>query len=52
MTRASPLFSGVAVSLPNIFQNSGDVDGPATAQLAGRLVEAGVRAVVVGDIWG
>lgn len=44
---AGPLFTGVGVALVTLFEDDGEVDAPATATLAGRLVEAGVRAVVV-----
>ena len=32
-----PIFSGVAVALPTIFDSSGAVDAGATAELAARL---------------
>ena len=43
----APIFSGVGVALLTIFDSSGAVDAGATAQLAARLVEHGVRAVLV-----
>jgi 4-hydroxy-tetrahydrodipicolinate synthase len=52
MVRTRPLFSGVGVSLVTIFRGNGDVDAPATGELAARLVDAGVQAVVVADVWG
>lgn len=43
-----PLWRGVAVALVTLFDADGDrVDTAATADLAARLVDAGVRAVVV-----
>jgi 4-hydroxy-tetrahydrodipicolinate synthase len=44
---AVPVFTGVGVALVTLFDADGEVDAPATAGLAVRLVEAGVRAVVV-----
>jgi 4-hydroxy-tetrahydrodipicolinate synthase len=41
------VFNGVAVALVTIFRDGGALDAPATADLASRLVECGVRAVVV-----
>jgi 4-hydroxy-tetrahydrodipicolinate synthase len=41
------LFTGVGVALVTIFDEGGDVDAAATADLAARLVDAGVRAVLV-----
>lgn len=43
----TPLFTGVGVALVTLFGDDGELDASATAELAGRLVEAGVRAVVV-----
>lgn len=40
-------FTGVGVPLVTLFDQQGDLDAPATADLAARLVELGVRAVVV-----
>ncbi|MCZ7528056.1 MAG: dihydrodipicolinate synthase family protein [Acidimicrobiia bacterium] len=48
----APVFSGVGVALVTLFDDSGDVDAPATADLASRLVEAGVHAVVVAGTTG
>jgi 4-hydroxy-tetrahydrodipicolinate synthase len=42
-----PIFTGVGVALVTVFDPSAAVDAPATAALASRLVELGVRAVVV-----
>jgi dihydrodipicolinate synthase/N-acetylneuraminate lyase len=44
---AVPVFTGVGVALVTLFDDDGEVDTPATAGLASRLVEAGARAVVV-----
>jgi 4-hydroxy-tetrahydrodipicolinate synthase len=41
------LFTGVGVALITLFDESGEVDATATADHAARLVELGVRAVVV-----
>lgn len=43
---SEPLFTGVGVALVTLFDSAGEVDLPATAAHAGRLVEAGVQAVV------
>lgn len=40
-------FAGVGVALVTLFDDRGDLDAPATADLAARLVAVGVRAVVV-----
>jgi 4-hydroxy-tetrahydrodipicolinate synthase len=45
MTR--PLFTGVGVPLVTLFDDDGEVDAKATADHAARLVELGMRAVVV-----
>ena len=44
---AEPLFTGVGVALVTLFDDDLAVDPAATGDLAGRLVEAGVQAVVV-----
>lgn len=44
---AEPPFTGVGVALLTLFGPDGDVDGPATADLAAQLCELGVRGVVV-----
>ncbi len=41
------LFSGVGVALVTLFEDDGRLDAEGTAELAGQLVELGVRAVVV-----
>ena len=43
----NPLFTGVGVAIVTLFDERGDLDAPATADLAGQLVEEGARAVVV-----
>ena len=40
-------FTGVGVALVTLFDEQGDLDAPATADHAARLVELGVQAVVV-----
>ena len=45
MTR--PLFAGVGVALVTLFDDDGEVAAKATAEHAARLVELGMRAVVV-----
>jgi len=42
-----PRFFGVGVALVTLFDDDGEVDAPATAALASRLVDAGMQAVVV-----
>jgi 4-hydroxy-tetrahydrodipicolinate synthase len=41
------VFTGVGVALVTLFDADGGIDAPATAELAVRLVDEGVRAVVV-----
>ena len=41
------VFSGVGVALVTLFDDEGEIDAPATADHAARLVAAGVSAVVV-----
>jgi 4-hydroxy-tetrahydrodipicolinate synthase len=41
------VFTGVGVALVTLFDDDEEVDAAATSDLAGRLVEAGVKAVVV-----
>jgi 4-hydroxy-tetrahydrodipicolinate synthase len=48
----SPLFTGVGVALVTLFHDDGAVDAPATADLAVRLVDIGVRAVLVAGTTG
>ncbi|HXV94746.1 MAG TPA: dihydrodipicolinate synthase family protein [Pseudonocardia sp.] len=52
MTGAKPVFTGVGAALVTLFDDYGDVDVTATARLAARLVELGVRAVVVAGTTG
>lgn len=47
-----PLFTGVGVAIVTLFTQTGDLDAPATAELASRLVNEGVRAVVVAGTTG
>jgi 4-hydroxy-tetrahydrodipicolinate synthase len=42
-----PVFTGVGVALVTLFDDGGGIDVPGTAALAARLVDSGVRAVVV-----
>ncbi|MGH9245592.1 MAG: dihydrodipicolinate synthase family protein [Acidimicrobiales bacterium] len=44
---SEPIFTGVGVALLTLFDDRGDIDDAATADHAGRLVDLGVRAVVV-----
>jgi 4-hydroxy-tetrahydrodipicolinate synthase len=46
------VFQGVGVALVTLFKGNGDLDAAATADHAARLVELGVRAVVVGGTTG
>lgn len=46
------VFTGVGVALVTLFDDDGSLDAEATAQHASRLVDAGVRAVVVGGSTG
>ncbi len=46
------MFRGVGVALVTLFDDAGELDGPATAGLAARLVDLGVRAVVVAGTTG
>jgi len=47
-----PLFEGVAVSLPTLFDEDGDVEYKTTARLGKRLVDNGVNAIFVATIDG
>jgi 4-hydroxy-tetrahydrodipicolinate synthase len=47
-----PVFTGVGVAIVTLFKENGDLDALATAELASRLVEEGVRAVVVAGTTG
>jgi dihydrodipicolinate synthase/N-acetylneuraminate lyase len=51
-TPAAPLFTGIGAALVTLFDGSGELDTTATAGLAARLVEAGVRAIVVAGTTG
>ncbi len=46
MTGTAP-FTGVGVALVTLFDEEGEIDAPATADHAARLVESGIDAVVV-----
>jgi 4-hydroxy-tetrahydrodipicolinate synthase len=46
------LFTGVGVALVTLFREDGALDAPATADLAGRLVDLGVRCVLVAGTTG
>ena len=47
MAVTQPLFTGVGVALVTLFADDNSLDAPATAEHARRLVELGVRAIVV-----
>lgn len=47
MTDPTPIFTGVGVALVTLFDDDGEIDAPATADHAARLVDAGVSAVLV-----
>ena len=49
---AEPTFTGIGVALITLFEEDGAVDVTATVRHAGRLVEAGVRAVLVAGTTG
>jgi 4-hydroxy-tetrahydrodipicolinate synthase len=46
------VFTGVGVALVTIFDDEAEIDAPATADHAARLVESGVRAVLVAGTTG
>lgn len=46
------IFEGVGVALVTLFDDEGEIDAPATADHAARLVDAGVRAVLVAGTTG
>ena len=48
----SPVFTGVGVALVTLFDDRGELDAPATADLAAQLVDLGTRAVVVAGTTG
>src|SRR3954468_5763423 len=52
MRNMPPLFTGVGVALVTVFAEDGALDAPATARLAVRLVELGVRSVLVAGTTG
>jgi 4-hydroxy-tetrahydrodipicolinate synthase len=52
MTSATEVFSGVGVALVTLFDGEGEIDAPATADHAARLVDAGVHAVIVAGTTG
>jgi 4-hydroxy-tetrahydrodipicolinate synthase len=52
MARSPSLFTGVGVALVTLFDDEGEIDAPATADHAARLVDAGVRAVLVAGTTG
>jgi 4-hydroxy-tetrahydrodipicolinate synthase len=47
MAARTPLFTGVGVALVTLFDDHGEIDAPATADHASRLVDQGVAAVLV-----
>ncbi|HXY43733.1 MAG TPA: dihydrodipicolinate synthase family protein [Acidimicrobiales bacterium] len=47
-----PIFSGIGVALVTIFNDAGDIDVSATADLASQLVNFGVRSVLVAGTTG
>ena len=47
MVERTPIFTGVGVALVTLFDDEGEIDAPATADHAARLVDAGVAAVLV-----
>lgn len=47
-----PVFGGVGVALVTLFRDDGDLDAPATGDLAARLVELGVKAIIVAGTTG
>jgi len=48
----APLFTGVGVALVSLFDDDGGLDAPGTADLATRLVDHGMRAVLVAGTTG
>ncbi len=46
------MFTGVGVALVTLFDDRGELDAPATAGLAARLVDLGMRAVIVAGTTG
>lgn len=52
MSDGAEVFTGVGVALVTLFDDEGEIDAPATADHAARLVEMGVDAVVVAGTTG
>ena len=52
MNAPTAVFTGVGVALVTLFDNEGEIDAPATADHAARLVDAGIAAVVVAGTTG
>ena len=52
MASPTEVFSGVGVALVTLFDGEGEIDAPATADHAARLVDAGVHAVIVAGTTG
>ena len=48
----SPPFTGVGVALVTLFDEEGEIDAPATADHAARLVDAGLDAIIVAGTTG
>jgi 4-hydroxy-tetrahydrodipicolinate synthase len=52
MAPPTTVFSGVGVALVTLFDDEGEIDAPATADHAARLVDAGIGAVLVAGTTG
>ena len=52
MASPTAIFTGVGVALVTLFDGEGEIDAPATADHAARLVDAGVDAIVVAGTTG
>jgi 4-hydroxy-tetrahydrodipicolinate synthase len=52
MIERTPVFEGVGVALVTLFDEEGELDAPATADHAARLVDAGMQAIVVAGTTG
>jgi 4-hydroxy-tetrahydrodipicolinate synthase len=52
MASSNPIFTGVGVALVTLFDEDGEIDAPATADHALRLVEAGVQGILVAGTTG
>jgi 4-hydroxy-tetrahydrodipicolinate synthase len=50
--QGEPVFRGVAAALVTLFRPDGELDAPATADLAARLAELGLKAVLVAGTTG